>query len=317
MPSQSPDHEMTPVVTNIQKQPQPRPLGISEHPFARRHIFALAGEWDSSQGGSIVASTIHGQNCTPSSSQNNSGAADITQRMNSTQSTTQWWSIYTPTATPGTSSRYPPASGGISQTDSTHHVVFSPASSIASTPTALSSLENLPTTISNPEARVIITDWLQTGATEMSHRQRQWQLQLQEVSAPRSVVSRCRSIHWFFHSDMIYLEFAMGRPMELYMWNRWLFISASDSEMVSYATWGFAKAFSEAPYLQIIEMYWNTAMQQNNIWSIAFQAWTQKILKDVCCSNGPHWILHTQTSTRFEHKSTKLNPILFHQQGTT
>jgi len=66
------------------------------------------------------------------------------------------------------------------------------------------------------------------------------------------------------------------------MWNRRLFMSASDLEMVSYATQHIAKALAEAPHWQIIEMYWNTAMQQNNIWSIAFEARTKEILTEVC-----------------------------------
>jgi len=66
------------------------------------------------------------------------------------------------------------------------------------------------------------------------------------------------------------------------MWNRRLFISASDLEMVSYATPCVAKALAEGPHWQIIEKYWNTAMQQNNIWSIAFEARTKEILKEVC-----------------------------------
>jgi cobalamin-dependent methionine synthase I len=42
-------------------------------------------------------------------------------------------------------------------------------------------------------------------------------------------------------------------------------MSASNLEMVSYATQYVAEALAEAPHLQIIETYWNTAMQQNNI----------------------------------------------------
>jgi hypothetical protein len=42
------------------------------------------------------------------------------------------------------------------------------------------------------------------------------------------------------------------------------------------------KPFAEAPPWQIIEKYWNTAMQQNNIWFIAFEACTKDILKEVC-----------------------------------
>jgi hypothetical protein len=71
---------------------------------------------------------------------------------------------------------------------------------------------------------------------------------------------------------MTYLVFAMGRLLELNMWNRQPFMSASNVEIVSYTMRHIAKALAEAPYWQTIEMYWNTAMQQNNIWSIAFEA---------------------------------------------
>jgi len=66
------------------------------------------------------------------------------------------------------------------------------------------------------------------------------------------------------------------------MWNRRPFMSASNLEMVSYATRHIAKALAEGPHGQIIEMYWNTAMQQDNIWSIEFEARTEEILKEVC-----------------------------------
>ena len=66
------------------------------------------------------------------------------------------------------------------------------------------------------------------------------------------------------------------------MWNRWPFMSASDLEMVSYRMQQIAKALAEAPHWQIIEKYWNTAMQQHNMWSIAFEARTTEILKEVC-----------------------------------
>jgi hypothetical protein len=59
-------------------------------------------------------------------------------------------------------------------------------------------------------------------------------------------------------------------------------MSASDSEMVSYATPCVAKALAEGPHWQIIETYWNTAMQQNNIRSIAFEARTKEIMQEVC-----------------------------------
>jgi hypothetical protein len=41
------------------------------------------------------------------------------------------------------------------------------------------------------------------------------------------------------------------------------------------------EALAKAPHWQIIETYWNAAIQQNNIWSIAFEAHTQEILKEV------------------------------------
>jgi len=66
------------------------------------------------------------------------------------------------------------------------------------------------------------------------------------------------------------------------MWNRRPFMSASDLQSVKYATRRVLKALAEAPHWQIIETYWNTAMQQNNIWSIAFEVRTKEILKEVC-----------------------------------
>jgi hypothetical protein len=81
---------------------------------------------------------------------------------------------------------------------------------------------------------------------------------------------------------MKHLLFATGRLLELYMWNRRPFISTSDLEMVCYAMRHVVKALAEGTHWQIIETYWNTAMQQNNIWSIALEARTKVILKEVC-----------------------------------
>ena len=71
---------------------------------------------------------------------------------------------------------------------------------------------------------------------------------MQAVSTPQSVVSGSRNIHRFGHSDMTRLVFAKGRLLELYMWNRRPFLSASDIERVSYATRPVAKALAEAPH---------------------------------------------------------------------
>jgi hypothetical protein len=144
-------------------------------------------------------------------------------------------------------------------------VVSSPVFGIAITPTPLSGHENLPTPISNPEDQAIITNPLRRQATEKNQRQRQWQLKPQAVSKLQSMVSGNRSIHRFGHLDMTRLVFATGRLLELYMWNRQPFMSASDWETVSYATQPVSKALAEAPHWEIIETYRNTTIQQNNI----------------------------------------------------
>jgi hypothetical protein len=154
-------------------------------------------------------------------------------------------------------------------------------------------------------------------ATDKKQRWRQLQLQPQAVSTRRAIVLGSHNINRFGHSVMQRLVFATARLLELYMWNSWPFTSASALETVSYWMRRVWKALAEAPHWQILEMYRDTAMQQNNIWSIAFEACTKEIFKEVCWSNAPHWILHTQTGTRFKHKSIRLNPILFNQQGTT
>ena len=158
MPSQNSQPVTSPVVRNVRRRPncqnqQKRgPSRNSLLPTAKRRVPVPAGEMDSSQGGSSAASTIQGQNSTLSSSLNNSRVAEITP------STTQRRSIIPPTASLGTSSRNTPAPSGTSQTDSKRHIVSSPASGIATTPTPLSGLENLPSPIPNPEAGAIITN---------------------------------------------------------------------------------------------------------------------------------------------------------------
>jgi len=248
MPSESPHPDTTPVVRIVQKHHKCRLSCNYQLPPAKRHISAPAGERDSSQEGSSLALTVPSQNFIRSSSQNNSGVADITQQVTSTESATQWWSMITPTAMLGTSSHTTLTPGGISRTHSMCRVVSSLASSIASNPTPLSGLENLPTPILNPETCATIWNPLCTQATEMNQRQRQWQLQPQGVSTPRSVVCNSCTIHRIGHSNMTHLVLAMGRLMEHYMWNRRPFMSASDLEMVSYATQCTGKAVAEASH---------------------------------------------------------------------
>lgn len=130
---------------------------IFQLPPAQSCISVPAGERDSSHGDSSIASAIHGPNTTALSLLKNSQVADITQCVSSTPSATQRWSINTPTAILGS-----PAPGGISQRDSMHPIVLSPFFGIASTPTLLSGLQNLPTPISDPKAHAIISKALQT-----------------------------------------------------------------------------------------------------------------------------------------------------------
>jgi len=239
MPYQIPHADTTTVVWNVQsvangQNRQNRgPSGNAQLPTAKRPVSVPAGKRDSSRGGSSVPSTIQHQNPTPSSSLNNSRIEEITQRVTSTPSTTQRWSIITPTATPDPSSRNTPAPSGTIQTYPTPHVVSRPASGIAHTPTPLSGLENLPTPIPNPEACAIITNPPRTWATETNQRGRQWQLQPLAVSTPRSIVSGSRSIPRFGHSDRTRFVFIMGRLLEVDIRNRWPCMSASDFEMVS------------------------------------------------------------------------------------
>jgi len=166
---------------------------------------------------------------------------------------------------------------GTSQTDTTCWFVSTPTSDIAGTPSPLSGPEQLPSPIANPEAHAIISNPMQTLATERNQTQRQRQLQSQAVSTPQSVASSSHSMHWFASLDMMRLVVATRRHLELYMWNTMLFMSASDSEIVSYTMRHVAKALAETLHWQIIATYWNTAMQQNNIWSIAFKAHTKVI----------------------------------------
>jgi hypothetical protein len=154
---------------------------------------------------------------------------------------------------PGTSSRSIQAPGGTSQTDSMCRVGSCLASCIASTLTPLRGLETLPIHNPNPESHVTITNPLRLRAPETNRTLRQWQLHLQVVSTPQSVVLGIRSIHRFGDSDMTCLVFAMGRLMELYMSNRRPFMSACDLEIVIYATRCTSKALAEALHWQIIE----------------------------------------------------------------
>jgi len=128
---------------------------------------------------------MQGQNTTPSSSLKNSQVEVFTRIVTSSPSATHRRTIITSNARPGTSSQNTHSRSGITQSDSTLHVESCTAFGIASTPTHLSGLENLPTPMPDPEAPVILTNQLRIQATERNQTQREWQLQMQAVSSPR------------------------------------------------------------------------------------------------------------------------------------
>jgi len=100
----------------------------------------------------------------------------------------------------------------------------------------------------NPESHAIITNPLRMQTTENNQRQWQWQLQLPALSTPPSMLSGSCSINRFGLSDMTRLLLATGRLLELYMWNRCPFMSATDLVTVSYATRRVSKSLAEAFY---------------------------------------------------------------------
>jgi len=81
---------------------------------------------------------------------------------------------------------------------------------------------------------------------------------------------------------MTHLVYATGRLLDLYMWNRRRFMSTRDLQMESDAIRRVVKAFAGALHWQIIVKDWITAMQQNNIRSIAFAACPMEVLNEVC-----------------------------------
>jgi hypothetical protein len=84
---------------------------------------------------------------------------------------------------------------------------------------------------------------------------------------------------------MMHLVFVTGILLELNMVNRRQGIRARDWQKVRYATRRVSKTLAEVTHWQIIKTYWNTAMQQNTIWSIAFEVDTKEILTEVCRIN--------------------------------
>jgi hypothetical protein len=76
---------------------------------------------------------------------------------------------------------------------------------------------------------------------------------------------------------MMRLVCGTGRLPKLYMWNIWLFMSVRDLEMVGDATKRIVKTFTKAPHWQKIQKHCNTAMEQNNIWSIAHVAHPEEV----------------------------------------
>jgi hypothetical protein len=163
MPSQC-NHPVTSLdIHNVQclpthqKQQTLAPYRHSELPGGKRCISVPAGERDLSQGGSSVASTVQGQNSTPSLAPNYSHIADITRRATSTRSATQRWSIITPTTTPDISSRNTPEPNLHRETQCVA-LYPAPHPALLALPLLSAVLKTIPTPIPNPEARAIRTN---------------------------------------------------------------------------------------------------------------------------------------------------------------
>jgi len=152
------------------------------------------------------------------------------------------WSRNTSTAILGTCSWSTPTPGGTLQKHSACRVGSSSASGIASTPTPLSGFENRPTPYLIQKPAWSLHNHcehdLQKGIRDRrsGNGHRISCLHLDEwspaVAASIDLVTQTWSV----------LYFATGRLLELYIWNRLLFMSASSLEMVSYATRHVAKA---------------------------------------------------------------------------
>ena len=167
----------------------------------------------------------------------------------------------------------------------TARVEYSLPPEVPSCLSPLAGLENRPIPIPNPDARATITNPLRTQSKKSGDKRkdRQWheaQVQSQEFITPISQVVGSRSIHKYGHTDMTRLVFATSRLVERYMWKKRPFMNAMDLEMVGYKPRRILKVFVND--LQIIEKRWTTAMQQKDIWSIAFEARSKDILKEVC-----------------------------------
>jgi len=117
------------------------------------------------------------------------------------------------------------------------------------------------------------------------------------------MVAGSRTVNLLNSSEVACLVFRIRRLLECDMLITGLWIGASDLKQICYAMRHVAKWLTETPYWQIIEKYWNTTIQQNNIWSIAFVAQTKEIMIEVWQRNGPYWLFHNETGTRPEHSS--------------
>jgi len=235
MPSQSPHPDMTPVVrivwslANHHNQQKCGPWGNSQLPPATRRIAVPAGERDCSQEGSSVASTIHGQNSSPWSSLNISCVAYITEHVTSTPVATQWQSVITPTAMPGTSSRSTPAPGGTSQTDSTHRFVSTLASGIASTTTPLSGLENLPS-----------QSLIQKSAWSLQiHCEREQQKAIRDWGCGNCKRRRCLHVDQWSPAVTASIDLVTPTRRVLYLQraDAWSFTCGTDTRLSVHATW--------------------------------------------------------------------------------
>jgi hypothetical protein len=98
---------------------------------------------------------------------------------------------------------------------------------------------------------------------------------------PEPSANTCNILR-FGYSDVARLDFSTGRLLELVLLNRWLCMTAHGLQMVCYATQCVDNIIAPSSYWQIVEKYWNIAIEENNIQSISFEACTLKLLNEVC-----------------------------------
>lgn len=308
MSSQIPNSASRNIISDANRQTRHKRQSSATAPLptTKRRVSAPSGDGNTFQGGSSVGGSFSSQGTTTthlsSLPVSSSRVLDSSRRVSSAQSGTRrvrLQAIQTPSATPTSSAR-----SGTTVASSTRRVDSSPAPSGNSSPSPFVGLANQPVPITTPEARASITHPLRKAGRDANQRTKAWQIPPQAVSTPRSAVAGSRSIHRFGHSDMTRLVFHTSRHLELYMWRRRPFMSASDLEVVGYSTPRVGNTLAEAQNTDDREVLEHGKGGEQHL---------------VCCVRGTDqgdfkrgmykqrhaWDILVHIRTRFELRSTK------------